>query len=139
MVLPLLLGGAAVAAGAKGIQNFIQGQDQEKEAKKAAMRSLYNNMMHDPKNAVQAPIAKAPGVFETVVAPMAQAGVQSALSSGLSGGPKEKADDAAKTALASTPAPTSDPHMEYQQDLGSTLSPNDPTMNDPYLQYQRQR
>jgi len=89
-MLPALLAGmgvGAVGAGAKGIQDWVGGQDQEKEAKKQALRQLtakFQNAVGEGDDFTpQTPIQKAPGFAETVVAPMVTAGVTNAANAGI--------------------------------------------------------
>ena len=74
-----MLGGAALGAGIKGITNYFEGQDKEKDDKKAAMRELYNRYLSGGNmRLINKPVDEAPSMEESVGMPLAQAGLGAA-------------------------------------------------------------
>lgn len=122
-MIPLIAGmaaGGALQAGVKGVQNLVNAQDQEEQAKKQALQALSQKFQASTGGQQFSPppkIEKAPSFGEAVVAPMAQAAAGSAMNAGLSALGKPSAPSA---------PPMSDPHSQYQKDFAGSMAPPAP-------------
>lgn len=79
--LAAMAGGAALKAGIGGLQNLAAQKEEEERQRRSALKALSSKVQASTggQNFETAPeIQKAPGVFESVVAPVLTAGAQSA-------------------------------------------------------------
>lgn len=125
-MLPILAGlaaGGALKAGVGGLQNYIEGQDKEKEARKQALQALGNKFRGGDFTSAPS-IPKGPNFAQSVVAPMATAALSDVIDKSVNGKPSAPTGQAAQ---AATQAPAAAAAPSYPQD---PPTPDDPWYKD---------